>query len=224
MGKRLGLIFGVVHEAVRGVDGGIVSAPVGVPSFPVPLLGVVAVNPNVIHGGVESGGMVLEPLPLEGGVRDDEARLVVESPSLVQLGVPQPEPLPEVNVLLSPGDPGQILSNVVLLVLTRENVDYPVFERAIRVVGPHGLFMVAIALTREEIIDIARPNVVIFMLALGFVPGVPVLGANEFIVDVMISVALFPTIIAVAIIVIIVVVVVIVVIVRIVVVVVRVVA
>ena len=86
------------------------------------MLRVVTIYPNVIHGRVVTSRVILEPFPFEVGVSDYEARLVVEAPCLVKLCIPLPEPLPEIDILLGPGDPAKVLGNVMLCVLAGKNI------------------------------------------------------------------------------------------------------
>ena len=73
--------------------------------------------------------MLLEPLPLVVVIRLDKARLVVKAPRIVKLSVPLPEPLPEIDVLLGPGDPTKIRRHLVLLVLLSQHLAHTVHKR-----------------------------------------------------------------------------------------------
>ena len=95
----------------------VIIAPVCVPRLPTPLLRVVSVNEYVVYGCVEATCVILKPLPLVVVISLDEARLVIKAPSAIKLAIPLPEPLPEINVFLSPRHPAQVVCHLVLLVL-----------------------------------------------------------------------------------------------------------
>lgn len=118
----------MVHESFWGVICRVVISPVSIPCVPVPLLAIIPVNPNVVHSLIEACCVILEPLPFVIMVSLDKSRLMVEAPSVVELAVPLPEPLPKINILLSPRDPAQIVFDFVLLMLLRQNLTHSVSE------------------------------------------------------------------------------------------------
>ena len=115
---------------------------------------------------------------------------MVKVPRAVEFTVPLPEPLPKVDILFGPRDPAEIVSNFVLLVLLRQNLTHSIHEGwAIAVVKrPNGIPVVRIIFTLQEVVDVTGPFIV-FALASGVVPIVPILPAQECLIDVVVPVA-----------------------------------
>ena len=182
----------MVHEAFGRMISGVVAAPVAVPRLPIPLFRVVPIDPRPVDRLIKAGRVLLEPLPLVVMIRLHEARLVIETPSAVQLAVPLPEPLPEVDVLLGPGDPAEVVRHLVLLVLLGQDLAHSVLKTwsvLAFVERPDSVAVVRITIALQPVVNVARPLVVLALPA-RLVPVVPVLPPQILFIDVVVAVAL----------------------------------
>ena len=116
---------------------------------------------------------------------------MVEGPCTVKIGIPWPEPVPEVNVLRGPSHPAEVVGDGVLCVGVSDNIPDVIPESwTIVVTRPNGFIMSIVTLSLQEVVYVSSP-LVVFTLSLGLMPIVPVLCTSEVSIDIAVAIAVF---------------------------------
>ena len=73
--------------------------------------------------------MRLEPFPFIVRIFLYPTWLVVKGPCIVEIGVPWPEPVPEVDILCGPSNPAEVMGDGMLCVCMSDDISYVIPER-----------------------------------------------------------------------------------------------